>query len=130
MSTDRGAHPTSSENLWPLLGSPTIWACHFLACYCTAAVYCAKIGSRGMPLGPIRWWVLGFTIAALAGIAVCAFRAVRSADLDDGDGLPHDASTIDDRRRFVSWSILLLSGLSAVGVIYGAMPAALITTCI
>lgn len=130
MSTDRGAHPASSENLWPLLGAPTIWAFHFLACYCTAAVYCAKIGVRGAPLGPITYWIVGFTVAALIGIAACAAGAIRHADLDGGDGLPHDASTIDDRRRFVSWSILLLSGLSAVGVIYGALPAALIRTCV
>lgn len=129
MSAAAGRRAIFRESLWPMVAAPTIWALHFLACYVTGAVHCAKAASRAAELGQIRWWIAGFTVAALVGIALCAVDAVRHADFDGGDGLPHDASTVDDRRRFVSWSILLLSGLSAVGVVFAALPAVLIATC-
>jgi hypothetical protein len=35
--------PEANESLWLLVASPVIWAAHFLLCYGTAAVWCAKV---------------------------------------------------------------------------------------
>jgi hypothetical protein len=41
----------------------------------------------------------------------------------------HDLDTRDDRHRFVGFATLLLSGLSAVGVVYAAAAAQHFDTC-
>ena len=58
------------ESLWMLTVSPTIWALHFMVCYVTAAIWCAKVPTALAPLGGVRIVILILTIAALAGIAI------------------------------------------------------------
>jgi hypothetical protein len=68
------------------------------------------------------------TVAALGGIAAVGVVALgwqRAA----GGQPPHDADTPEDRRGFLGMATLLLSGLSAVGVIYSALAAVFIGTC-
>ena len=43
--------------------------------------------------------------------------------------LPHDDDTPEDRHRFIGFSTFLLSGLSAVAVVYTGLAALLIETC-
>lgn len=116
------------ESLWMLVVSPTIWAVHFGLCYITAAIWCAKVPSALDSLGGVRAAIVAFTVVALAGIFVTGWIGYRAHGYGDGS-LPHDDDTPEDRHRFMGYATLLLSGLSAVAVVYAALVAAFIETC-
>lgn len=112
--------PEHRESLWLLIVSPTIWAVHLMLCYITAAIWCAKAASRFDSLGPVRWFIAGYTIAALAGITwngLGAWRRHRHGEAM----LPHDDDTPADRHRFLGFSTALLAGLSAIAVLFAAI---------
>lgn len=113
------------ESLLMLAVSPTIWAVHFLLSYITAAVWCAKMAA---PLGPVRIAIAVFTVVALAGIGIAAWRGARHHQYG-GSTLPHDFDTAADRHRFLGFATLLLSGLSAVATIFVALTALFFDTC-
>lgn len=113
------------ESLLMLAVSPTIWAVHFLLSYITAAVWCAKMAA---PLGPVRIAIAVFTVVALAGIGIAAWRGARHHRYG-GSTLPHDFDTAADRHRFLGFATLLLSGLSAVATIFVALTALFFDTC-
>jgi len=118
----------SNQSLWLLAASPTIWAGHFLACYLTAAVWCAKAaGPRGL-LDGVRTAVAVYTAAALLGIAVVGWIGLGRHSHGSGDR-PHDVDTPADRHRFLGFASLLLSALSAVAVLYVASVAVFFETC-
>jgi hypothetical protein len=112
--------PEKKESLWLLIVSPTIWAVHFLLCYVTAAIWCAKLASRFDTLGPVRGWIVAYTVAALGGIALNGFGAWRRHRYGKAM-LPHDDDTPEDRHRFLGFATTLLAALSAVAVIYAAI---------
>ena len=116
------------ETLWSLIPAPTLWALHFLICYVTAAVYCAKAGLQA-DLGPARIAVAIVTVAALAGIVAAGVHAHRIWGFSLNIGPDHAADTIHDRRLFLGFAALLLCGLSFVATLFVAVPALLITTC-
>lgn len=116
------------ESLWMLAVSPTIWAVHFGLCYVTAAVWCAKAPAAIAPLGGIRTAVFVFTLLALGGIAATGWIGYRAHSYGAAS-LPHDDDTPEDRHRFMGYATLLLSGLSALAVIYAALVAVFIETC-
>src|SRR5690606_1989943 len=101
------------ESLWILVVSPTIWAVHFLLSYITAAVWCAKYAPPDGSLGPVRTAIAIYTAVALAGIGWTSWIGWRNHSFGNAT-LPHDADTSADRHRFIGFSTLLLSGLSAV----------------
>jgi hypothetical protein len=117
------------ESLWAMIVSPTIWAIHFLACYIVAAIFCAKAGAASADLATVRWWIAGFTVLALAGIAASGIQAFRLGHFMEGKAAPHDADTIHDRRRFLAYATLLLSGLSFVATLFVALPAVFVASC-
>lgn len=117
-----------NESLWMLVVSPTIWAVHFGLCYITAAVWCAKADDVLAPLGTVHTAVVVYTALALGGIAVTGWIGLRAHRLGGADA-PHDDDTPEDRHRFMGYATLLLSGLSAVAVIYAALVAIFIETC-
>ncbi|MGH6914882.1 MAG: hypothetical protein ACREH3_14390 [Geminicoccales bacterium] len=127
----RRSHDPSApgESLWAMIVSPTIWAAHFLACYIVAAIFCAKADAPSADLGTVRMWVAGFTMLALAGIAVSGIQAFRLGHFMEGEAAPHDADTIQDRRRFLAYATLLLSGLSFVATLFVALPAVFVASC-
>jgi hypothetical protein len=45
------------------------------------------------------------------------------------DGVPHDDDTPEDRRSFMGFATLLLCGLSAVAVVFVALPARFLEVC-
>jgi hypothetical protein len=47
----------------------------------------------------------------------------------EGETTPHDADTIQDRRRFLAYATLLLSGLSFVATLFVALPAVFFASC-
>jgi hypothetical protein len=126
------ANPTDlSEKrarLWIIATSPTIWAAHFLLSYGTAAIWCAKFAGAGGSLWFARAAILVYTVVALFGIAIIGWRGyVRHTFA--GSTLPHDFDSPADRHRFLGFATLLLSGLSAVAVIYAALAAVFIGSC-
>jgi uncharacterized membrane protein YbhN (UPF0104 family) len=117
------------ESLWAMIVAPTIWAVHFLACYLLAAIFCAKAAAPPADFGTVRWWIAGFTCVALAAIGGCAIQAFRLGHFMEGKAAPHDADTIHDRRRFLAYATLLLSGLSFVATLFVALPAVFVASC-
>lgn len=124
------AEPTGEDkqSLWLLAASPTIWAIHFLACYITAAVWCAKVGGATGSLGWVPAAVVIYSVVALGGIALTGWVGWRRHDLGTAT-VPHDFDTRSDRHRFLGFATVLLSGLSAVAVLYVAMVAAFFGSC-
>lgn len=113
--------------LWVLISGPLIWAAHFLFSYLAAAIHCAK--RPDLDLGSIRWLILAVTAAALLGIVATGLRGLRH-HLGSPDGLPHDDDTPQDRQSFLGFATLLLCGLSAVAVVFAALPIAFFEVCV
>lgn len=119
-------HPR--RTLWTLIVSPTIWAVHFLLCYITAAIWCGKLAERSAPLTPVEAAIVGYTVVALAIIGVTGWFGYRDHTRGGGQR-PHDDDTPMDRTRFLGFSTLLLSGLSALAVVYAALTVVFLETC-
>jgi type VI protein secretion system component VasK len=119
----------SGTDLWRVIISPTIWALHFLACYVAAAIYCEKMG-RDAPLDDIRLLVITVTVVALGGIAwsTLGLWRVHDRSLTDDD-FEYEHNTPEERHRFLSHVALMLSILSAVAVIYVAIPMLYLESC-
>ena len=117
-----------NERLRRIAVAPTIWFVHFLLCYGTVSVWCAKLAGRTGGLGGARTAVAIYTVLALAGIAIVGWQGLRRHQFGMGD-LPHDADTPEDRHRALGFATLLLSALSAVATIYVALAAAFIGSC-
>lgn len=123
-------------SLWLLTVAPTIWAAHLLLCYVTAAIWCAKAADPGAPLNGIRSAITWYTAVALLGIAVIGWEGLRrhsypstALGADGTEATTHDLDSPEDRHRFLGFATLLLSGLSAVAVLYAAFAATLFDTC-
>lgn len=116
------------ESLWVVVASPAIWAAHFLLSYATAAIWCAKVAPPGGSLLPVRIAVAIYTALALAGIAAFGWRGLRH-HREGGSPPPHDRDTPQDRSRFLGFSTLLLSALSAVAVLYAALVVVIVRSC-
>lgn len=130
------APPARWGSLWLLTFGPGIWALHFLLSYVTAAVWCAKIAGRLGLLSEMRHVILLYTLVALVGICLTGWRGYRQHSFgvdkpfaNSEVAAPHDADTPHDRHRFLGFATLLLSGLSVVAVIYGALSIVFIGTC-
>lgn len=113
------------ESLWRLAASPLVWAAHLLASYCTAAIFCEKYSGS---FASVRVAIAVFTALALAAIGVFGLRGYQRHRFGDAN-TPHDFDSPDDRHRFLGFATLLLSGLSAVAVVYQALPAVFIGSC-
>ena len=116
------------ERLWRIAVSPTIWAVHFLLSYITAAVWCAKFSPRDGTLGPVRWAILGYTLAALIGIALTGRSGLRR-HRHGTESAPHDFDTAGDRHGFLGYATVLLSALSAVAVVFAALVVIFFEDC-
>lgn len=130
-------HTTDTYSLWLLTIAPSVWAAHLLLSYITAAVWCARFVPSGGPLDSVRTAIVWYTALALVGIALIGWEGFRrhrhpSTTLRTGgstEATTHDLDSADDRRRFLGFATLLLSGLSALGVLYAALAAAYFETC-
>jgi hypothetical protein len=121
-------HVPDRHSLWLLTIGPTIWAAHLLLSYITAAVWCAKFVPASGSLDGVQTAVRCYTAVALIGIGVIAWEGFRR-HRHGTEATTHDLDTRDDRHRFVGFATVLLSGLSAVGVIYAAVAAQYFDTC-
>lgn len=118
----------SRERVWLVPASLVIWSVHFLVCYVIAALWCGVVVGRDGSLLTARLAIAGLTALALAAVAVVGWLGYRAHALG-GARLPHDQDIPEDRHRFLGFATLLISGLSAVGVIYTGMTALFIETC-
>lgn len=118
----------SNQSLFMLTASPTIWAVHFLACYLTAAIWCAKYAGPDESLAPVRIAIAVYTAVALLGIAGTGWSGYLR-HRHGSETLPHDFDTPEDRHRFLGFATLLLSALSFVATIYVALAAVFIESC-
>jgi hypothetical protein len=116
-------------DLWRVIAAPIIWALHFLFCYVYAAVYCEKAG-RGAALDQPTLIVIGATAVALAliGLSTHHIWRVRARSLTDND-FEFEHNTPEERHRFLSHVALMLCVLSAVAVLYVAIPMLYLTSC-
>lgn len=103
-----------------LIASPTIWAAHFLLCYVTAAIWCAKFAPRYGSLGPVRWAIVIYTVLALIGIGINGWGGWRRHRFG-AEPVPHDFDTPGDRHRFLGFATVLLAALSAVATAFAAL---------
>jgi hypothetical protein len=117
-----------NQSLFLLAASPVIWAAHFLLSYITVAIWCARVAGAGGSLGGVRLAVAAYTALALGGIGVIGWRAWRRHRYGTAT-VPRDYDSPEDRHRFLGFAALLLSGLSAVAVLYAALAAVFIGSC-
>ena len=116
------------QSLWLIAASPMIWAGHFLASYLTVALWCAKVAGRDGVLGASRTAIVVYTVLALLGIGLTTWRGYQKHTFGRA-AVPHDFDTPQDRHRFIGFATLLLSVLSAVGVLFVALTIIFIDTC-
>ena len=106
---------------------PALWASHLLLSYVTAAVWCAKYAMPMGPLDGVATAIAWYTAIALAGIAFVGWEGFRR-HRHGTEATTHDLDTPEDRYRFIGFATLLLSGLSAVAVLYAALAATFFET--
>ncbi len=119
----------SGVDLWRVIASPIVWALHFLFCYVAVAIYCEKAG-REANLGDMRIAVAIATVIALGliGWSSHTLWRVRGRSLTDND-FEFEHNTPEERHRFLSHVALMLCVLSAVAVLFVALPAFYLATC-
>ncbi|MGH9323026.1 MAG: hypothetical protein ACRD3V_24455 [Vicinamibacteria bacterium] len=120
--------PEEKESLLRLAASPTLWAAHLLLSYATSVIWCAKLAPSDGSLSTARATIGIYTLIALAAVAVIGWRGFVRHSVE-GSTLPHDFDSPADRHRFLGFATLLLSGLSAVSIVYTALAVAFIRSC-
>jgi hypothetical protein len=116
------AQPTGS--LWIPLIAPAVWAVHFLACYVTTAIACAKPETQGAAIADIRVPIILYSVLGLAAVLAGMHRGWRQRSMRAGS-----RSTEAAQHRFLADVTLLLGALSAVAMIYVALPAMFFASC-
>ncbi|MCZ7683018.1 MAG: hypothetical protein M5U28_31100 [Sandaracinaceae bacterium] len=122
-------YEAQGERLFWLAVSPAIWMAHLLVTYATVAIWCAKVVDRAGSLGGARALIVAYTVLALAGVAATGRRGFRRRREFGTAAAPHDFDSPEGRQRFLGFAVLLLSGLSAVGILYVALPALFFGSC-
>jgi hypothetical protein len=120
--------PEEHESLWLLILSPVLWAVHFLLCYLTAAIWCAKLAGPDGSLGGVRVAIAVYTVLALLGIGMIGWQAFRRHTFGN-TAAPHDFDSPAGRHGFLGFATFLLSALSAVATLYAALAAVFIRSC-
>lgn len=119
--------PTArKDSLWWLVVSPSLWAAHLLLSYGTVAVWCARFAARDDALDGARVAVLIYTVVALAGVAAVGARGWAR---ERAVATPRFADTPGARHRFLGYTNLLLSALSFVAIVFGALPVLYLRSC-
>ncbi len=119
----------TGTDLWRVIAAPIVWALHFLFCYVYGAIHCAKAGRDASLAGP-TYVIVGATVIALALIALSTHHLwrVRGRSLTDSD-FEFEHNTPEERHRFLSHVALMLCVLSAIAVLYVAIPMLYLTSC-
>lgn len=115
------------KRLWWIVLSPSVWAVHFLACYLTVAIWCAKVDS-GTSSGRLLWLVGGYTLVAVAAISAVATSSFRSFRRDNA-AVAHEFDDPADRTQFIGYTAFLLSLLSLIATLFTALALLIIRSC-
>lgn len=126
---ERRSFREEASSLWLIALAPSVWAFHFAGVYGATAVVCEKAESvEAVDL--LRIGIGMVTLIALVLIGLVARKAWRQWDyLDDYDHV-HHRPTGEHRHEFLGHAAFLLSIMSMVAVVYTALPAVLIGTCL
>ena len=103
------------DKLWVALVSPIIWSTHFTVCYVWAAMACGRFAARAG--GSLDRAMIVLTVIALAAIGFFVLRAFRQLDYRLPDR-SHEDGTPEDRTRFMSYTTLLLAGMSWIATLF------------
>jgi len=117
------------DSLWSLIAGPTIWAAHFLFCYISAAIFCAKSADPTADFQILRIVIGVATVVALIGIAIAGTQAVDDWRRALNAEWAADEDSLQIRRRFVGRAAFLLSGFSAVATVYVGMTVLFVSSC-
>ena len=119
----------TGTDLWHVIFAPVVWAFHFLFSYVYGAVHCAKAGRDASLDGPTHV-IVGATVLALLliGLSTLKLWKVRGRSLTDND-FEFEHNTAEERHRFLSHVALMLCLLSAIAVLYTAIPMLYLTSC-
>lgn len=102
--------------LLAMFSGPLIWAGHFLAVYVFVALACARgfSGIAWLGVNISQWAISVLTCAALVAIGAIVVAHARRK----GNGM-----------EFVPWSTVTLGLLSAISVVWTAVPAYFVPVC-
>lgn len=120
--------PPRSDSLLAMVAGPIVWTLHFLACYLTVSLACAA-GQQRLVLPGIAT-ATAASLVLLAGICLAAWRRWRA-----GRGSEHGQGAQQEQGRdaavapFFALVTLMLSVLSAVAVLWVALPGAMLPAC-
>lgn len=109
---------STEEKTLPLIslaGAPLVWAAHFVLIYSVAGTLCQKLPAGDAILAS-QWVIAVATGLALAAIAWVAWHSAMRL----GGGV---------NGRFMARVTLMLAGLSALAVIFSALPAIFAASC-
>ncbi len=118
-----------SDSIWRIAFGPLIWATHFVLTYGGTSIACFKLFRHDWAFPSLRVGIGAITVLALAGIAVVAWRSWRRWDYLDDYDYEHDEAVEEHRHEFLGHAAFLLAVLSAVGVVYVALPAIFVNSC-
>ena len=127
---DLAAYDERADSLWMILVAPTLWAAHFLLCYGATAVVCAGVADPAAPVESLRLGIAIVTLIAVLLILIVGWRAWRQWDYLDDQDYEHDLAYAEDRHEFLGHAAFLLAVVSLIGVVYQAMPALFIGSCL
>jgi hypothetical protein len=122
----RSVRSHAPDRLWVPLISPIIWSSHFTISYIWAAMACGRFASKAA--GTLDVALMVMTAAALAAIGVFFLRAFRQLNYQLPDR-PNDDGTMEDRNRFMSYTTMLLSGMSWIATLFVGVAAIAMGGC-
>lgn len=115
-----------AESLWHITLPPLTWAAHFALSYAVAAVVCAKAPAM---LGSARIGLALATLLALAVIAWLGWRAWQQWNRGNTGDDQNQSGKAEDRHQFLGHAAVLLALISAIGVVYDALPLLMLDSC-
>lgn len=116
-----------SERLWVPVLAPIIWAVHFTICTVAASLACGRFGDASGLVTP-RSVIFVVTVVAIGAMALLFVHGLRRRGAA-WPVRPHDADTAEDRRHFMAFTTMLLSGLSIIGTVFVVLAAVLVRGC-
>jgi hypothetical protein len=114
-------NPFKQDHLVAMIAAPIVWAVHFLLVYILVSLACGFGWNDGRLIGldPAEFGIAVATLAALALIAYIAVLNLRK----------YRRALAAPTSRFIALTALLLGVLSAVAVVWVALPTFMLPTC-
>lgn len=105
-----------------------VWALHFVAIYSLQGLACARALWRAPVAGleTMTWVLWALTVLALGVIALFGAHAVRTWRIARAQTDGRNETT---RLRFLTALSALVALIAAIGVVFTALPVALLPTC-